>query len=252
MTQPNPTSSSDIRLAELMAALSIATDLGMGQPLEFALGSCVLSVRLGEALGFGEEALREVYYQALLRYIGCNVETDMLAAIVGDEQAMRADFAEIDNGNIAQVVSVMVRFIRQANAGASTVQMQSMFSGHCEVAKRLAERLGFGQNIVHALGQLYERWDGRGLPNGLKGEAIAPAVLVVTLAQDAVIFHRLGGVEAAVAVARERNGTAYAPQVVVLDVQDRILQPLSAGPGKREGRSGKPAITRSGCLAKGR
>ena len=27
---------SDIRLAELMAALSIATDYGMGQPLEFA------------------------------------------------------------------------------------------------------------------------------------------------------------------------------------------------------------------------
>jgi hypothetical protein len=34
-----------IRLAELMAALSIATDLGMGQPLEFALCSCVPAVR---------------------------------------------------------------------------------------------------------------------------------------------------------------------------------------------------------------
>lgn len=74
---------SPIRLAELIAALSLATDLGMGQPLEYALCSCVLAVRLGAALGLGEQELREVYYQALLRFIGCNAETAMLAAILG-------------------------------------------------------------------------------------------------------------------------------------------------------------------------
>ena len=83
-----------------------------------------------------------------------------------------------------------------------------MFSSHCEVAQRLAERLGFKANVVYALGQLYERWDGKGLPKGLKGEAIAPAVLVVTLAQDMVLFHRLGGLDAAVAVARVNAGAA--------------------------------------------
>ena len=44
----------EIRLAELMAALSVATDLAMGQPLEFALSSCVLAVRLGTALKLDE------------------------------------------------------------------------------------------------------------------------------------------------------------------------------------------------------
>jgi hypothetical protein len=48
-----------IRLAEVIAALSLATDLGMGQPFEFALSSCVLAVRLGQALRLSEEALRE-------------------------------------------------------------------------------------------------------------------------------------------------------------------------------------------------
>ena len=218
----------NIRLAEVVAALSLATDLGMGQPLEFALSSCVLAVRLGEALRLSEEALREIYYQALLRYIGCNVDTHLLAAIVGDEMAFRADFATIDNASIAEIVSLMVRAIRQANAGAAPFQMMQViargllalpqmkasFAGHCEVAQRLAERLEFSPNIVYALGQLYERWDGQGAPKGLKGEAIAPAVLVVTLAQDALIFHRLGGVEAAVAIARERKGAAYAPHIV--------------------------------------
>jgi HD-GYP domain-containing protein (c-di-GMP phosphodiesterase class II)/DNA-binding CsgD family transcriptional regulator len=211
-----------------MAALSLATDLGMGQPLEFALSSCVLSLRLGEALGLGADELRDVYYQALLRYIGCNAETHMLAAIVGDELALRTEFAAVDSGRPSEVLGLLARFIRQANVGATTLQMarsiarglltmsrvqEEFFSGHCEVAQRLAERLGFGERIVQALGQLYARWDGKGIP-AVKGEAISPAVLIVALAQDAITLHRLGGAEAAVAMARERKGGAYAPQMV--------------------------------------
>ena len=53
---------SGVRLAELMASLSIATDLGMGQPLESAaLCSCVVSMRLGKALGLDDDTLRDVY-----------------------------------------------------------------------------------------------------------------------------------------------------------------------------------------------
>jgi HD-GYP domain-containing protein (c-di-GMP phosphodiesterase class II) len=219
---------SGIRLAELVAALSIATDLGMGQPMEFALGACILAVRLGDKCGYSQDALREVYYQALLRYIGCNVDTDWLASIFGDEQRLRTDFAQLDNANLAALITTMGRLIRQTNAGASMLdvaralgrglmsfpQLKPMFSGHCEVAQRLARRFGFGPDVIYALGQLYERWDGKGLPNGLRGEAIAPAVLIVTLAQDVVLFHRLGGIDAALTVARERQGAAYAPHLV--------------------------------------
>src|SRR4051794_19477916 len=86
-----------IRLAELIAALSIATDLGMGQQMEYALSSCVLAVRLGESMGLSEGELRDVYYQALLRYVGCNADSHTLAAITGDELALRRDFAAVDN-----------------------------------------------------------------------------------------------------------------------------------------------------------
>ena len=224
----NSSNNSGIRLAELMAALSLATDLGMGQPMEFALSSCILAVRLAEKCGYSEEALREVYYQALLRYIGCNAETDWLASIVGDEQQLRLDFAQVDNGDVPAVLSTFVGAIRQANAGDSTLNIaraighgllasshvKPMFAGHCEVAQRLAERFGFDKNVIYGLGQLYERWDGKGSPRGIKGEAIAPAVLMVTLAQDVVLFHRLGGLDAALNVARQRRGSAYAPRLV--------------------------------------
>ena len=219
----------DIRLAELMAALSLATDLGMGQPMEYALCVCVLSIRLGEALGLSESDLRDVYYLALLRHIGCNAETYRMADVFGDELALRADFASVDSGNASQVIGLVMHYIRQANEGSSPLHLARMiaqglltspslmkeeFTGFCEVAQRLAERLGFNERIRMALGQVFERWDGQGIPRKVKGENIAPAMRIVTLAQDAITFHRLEGVEAAVKMARERTSTIYDPQMV--------------------------------------
>jgi response regulator RpfG family c-di-GMP phosphodiesterase len=74
------------------------------------------------------------------------------------------------------------------------------------VAQRLASRFGFGEPMQQALGQAYERWDGQGVPGGMKGEAIAASVRIVSLAHDAVLFHRTGGAQMAVAVAKERAG----------------------------------------------
>jgi HD-GYP domain-containing protein (c-di-GMP phosphodiesterase class II) len=219
---------SGVRLAELMASLSIATDLGMGQPLESALCSCVVSMRLGEALGLDDDTLRDVYYQSLLRFIGCNADTYVMAALFGDELALRHDFASLDPGRPPEVLSVAMRYMRQATAGEVPLRMASFiargilslprlmaesFAGHCEVAQRLARRLGFRESLIICLGQVYERWDGKGLPHKLKGDQVALAVQVVTLAQDAVVWSRIGGPDAAVATVRKRSGGAYQPQI---------------------------------------
>src|SRR6202011_4724071 len=110
-----------IRLAEVIAALSLATDLAMGQPMAFALRSCALSVRLGEALGFDDAQLSEIYYQSLLRYIGCNAETHIFAALFGDELALRRDIALIDAGKVPDVLRVLARHIRNANDGGGPI-----------------------------------------------------------------------------------------------------------------------------------
>ena len=108
--------------------------------------------------------------------------------------------------------------------------MHESFAGHCEVAQRLAERLGLPDSLIVCLGQLYERWDGKGQPNGLKGEDVAIPVLVVTLAQDAVIWARIGGVDAAVATIRKRSGGAYHPEMAERFCQE--AQSLLTGLGQ--------------------
>src|SRR5438445_13327174 len=73
------------RLAELMAAISLATDLGMGQPMEQALRTSLIAVGLGEAVGLGSDELSDVYYVALLRYLGCTADAHETARLVGGD-----------------------------------------------------------------------------------------------------------------------------------------------------------------------
>ena len=250
------TSPSGVRLAELMASLSIATDLGMGQPLEFAFQSCIVSVRLGEKLGMNDGELRAVYYQSLLRYIGCNAETHLLAAVFGDELSFRRDIIHAD-ATSAGFLRQSLRAVSAANAGESPLQLlesiasglmsaarftHEFFAGHCEVAERLARRLGFDVNMITAIKQVYARWDGKGIPE-LKGEAIAPSMLVVSLAQDAVYAYQLGGADWAIRLVRQHRGKMYAPKHVeafckharelLIEEQSNWKTVLALEPGKQ-------------------
>ena len=71
--------SARVRLAEPVAALSLATDLGMGQPLEQALRTCLLAVAAGSELGLDGATRSDSYYLALLRFVGCTSDAQCAA-----------------------------------------------------------------------------------------------------------------------------------------------------------------------------
>ena len=81
---------SHVRLAELVAALSLGIDLGFGQPMEHVLRQCLIALRLGEALGLDEEERAVVYYTALLINVGCHSDAHEQAKWFGDDIAMKA------------------------------------------------------------------------------------------------------------------------------------------------------------------
>src|SRR6478735_4144072 len=74
-----------LRLAEVVASFSLASDLGTGMPMEWAVRSTVIAIRLGEAAGLDEAQLRDAYYLSLLAMIGCTADAPRVAAMVGDE-----------------------------------------------------------------------------------------------------------------------------------------------------------------------
>src|SRR5207245_8362981 len=62
--------------------------------------------------------------------------------------------------------------------------------------------------------QTFERWDGKGEPNGVRGEELLVTSRLVALADVVEIAQRAVGVDTAVAIARERAGTQFDPGVV--------------------------------------
>jgi HD-GYP domain-containing protein (c-di-GMP phosphodiesterase class II) len=226
-------------LAEVIAALSLGTDLGLGHPMEHVLRQCVISLGLAEPCGLDESERSVVYYVALLAWVGCHVDSFEQAKWFGDDIALRNDVYSSDliginkarfvlrniggNAPAGQRIRTAIEFL-----GSGREAMESMHSTHCLVAGELARRLGLGESVREALLQVFERWDGKGEPGLLKGTGISRPVRLVQLADVVEVYHRAGGVEAATAVARERSGTQFDPALVQLlnERAAELLTPL--------------------------
>jgi hypothetical protein len=143
-------------------ALAYATDLATGHSRDFALRSCVLAMRFSDVADLDEATRRAVYHQALLRYIGCNADTHLLAAAWGDEITLRRELHGIDMGDKAEFAGIFIRAIKRTFTDLPPAELAKavdrglaeaaqvnvpVLSGHCEVAQRLAERLGLPRTL---------------------------------------------------------------------------------------------------------
>ena len=213
-----------LRLAELLAVLSLASDLGIGQPMDYLLRSCLLATRLAERMGLAEDQRQAVYYMALLRWVGCTGHAHEASLLFGDEITARARLALIDPGSPVEVIRLGLselgagrgltgRLRAIAQSGTAELGLAGQFRASCETAQLLGDRLGIGASTRRALWHAFERWDGRGVPNQVRGEDVDIAARVVLVAQDAVVFHQAGGIDVATETIRRRSGGAYDPGI---------------------------------------
>ena len=216
----------------MVVVLAMATDLGLGLPMEHAVRACLLSTEIGRRAGLPDEDLSDLYYLTLLRMLGCTADSGYYADLFGDEVAFARDTQHLDYGDPDGFGRwVMESFAAGRPADERQRMIGKLFSytpeqrraglaGHCEVARMLASRLGMGGAVADGLGYVFERWDGTGVPDGVAGEALPVAVRVMSLASELEVHHRLGGPDAAVAMARKRSGGAFDPAVVELFCAD--------------------------------
>ena len=203
-----------IRLAEVIASLSLATDLATGQPLEHGLRRTLLAIWLSEELGVSEAELSTVYYVALLGAVGCILDGAAVAGYVNDEIATRERMVLLDPSKRLQVAA----FFFGETAGQGIPRVRRFFSLSrqsqkvCrDVALHVGGLLDLGPAIREALGQCDEHWNGRGGVLGLKGEEIRLAARLFMLCHDVEVFNRASGPEAAIEVVRQRAGVVYDP-----------------------------------------
>jgi HD-GYP domain-containing protein (c-di-GMP phosphodiesterase class II) len=213
-----------ITLPEVVAALSLATDLAMGEQLESGLAICLRAVALAEAAGATQGELDETWYVALLRHVGCTADNAPFAELVGDEREFRHSVATADVTNPRAFMPLMLRHLVRTHGlfGAAAVfgrmardraRFDEAVRAVCEVAELLAARLGLSDAVQEDLRLANERWDGKGFLRRRKEEEIPLAVRVVQIAECASVY-AADGADAVTAVLRSRSGTAFDPRLV--------------------------------------
>ena len=148
--------------------------------------------------------------------------------------------------HLAEDLPPQRRIGRVARALADPGSERRSLSGHCEVASRLAIRLGMPGTVCDALGHAYERWDGKGYPDRLAGEAVPIAVRIVAVARDAELWARQAGWVTAADVLAHRRGRGYDPAVAdALIAQGEEW--LAATPDRIRRRSGRHCVAAASC-----
>ena len=237
--EASPAAERPIRAAEVVGALSLATDLGTGQPLEHALRTAVLAVRLGELADASAKELVDTYYVALLHASGCTSNGHEATALYGDDIAHRAAFYLIDATNPAEVLAfyrahvgagqspeIRAALIEDAIANAGP-RARAAFATMCEVAQRFAGWLELAESVQAELEYVFARWDGRGFP-AVAGDEIPLPMRLLHVARDISLFLSAAGPDEARGVLERRSGSAYDPRLaeVALRHLDELLAEL--------------------------
>ncbi|RAG85910.1 LuxR family transcriptional regulator [Streptacidiphilus pinicola] len=220
-----------MRLAELVAALSLGVDLGFGQPMEHVLRQCLIALRLSERIGLGDQERLAVYYTALLVNVGCHSDAHEQAKWFGDDIALKSGKYRYEQRSLAAAASAL-RLIGSGNPPLHRFrvgleftlggfrEVETMIAGHAALAADLARRLSLPMDVQQAVGAAYEQWDGRGWPGELKGREVPIPSRLAQLAEFTEVAHRLGGVDAAVELARRRAGGQFDPGLAAVLCED--------------------------------
>lgn len=181
-----------LRVASLLLDLTPALDALAGHPAGHAARTCLLAMRLAEAMSIGDRDRFGLFYAALLHDAGSASDSDPSSG----RPAMMRRLMPIPRGTDDE---------RRA-------------AEHVRVRRgaQLATRAGFGPEVAVTVMALHERWDGHGLPMGLSGEAIPLFARIVALADGLDLAAAREGRKAAITTIHARSGTWYDPEITAV------------------------------------
>jgi HD-GYP domain-containing protein (c-di-GMP phosphodiesterase class II) len=205
--------------------------------METALRTCLLAVELAHELGLKGEALRDVYYTALLRFVGCTAYAHETAALYGgDDQSFLRSLSPVDGARPTEILAAALRGTRERGVTRQAVTLVNLVrdpkggdkvaKAHCDLAVALAARLGMNERVIAALGQIYERFDGKGTPVGSRGEQVDLPARILQVSFRVEVQRALIGPGEAIEAVRQRSGSELDPQIA--DIFLRRAQELLA------------------------
>lgn len=226
-----------IRLAEIIEALSKALDMTEGQPEGHCIRCCYIGTHIGRKIGLRDDDLRDLYYTLLLKDLGCSSNAARICELyLADDLSFKHDFKLVD-GSLSQVLRFVVghtgtksglaeRFhkilnILQNGGRLSTELIQT----RCQRGADIARTMRFSEKVAQGILALDEHWNGGGKPDGIAETEIPLFSRIALLAQVIDIFHASGGPSSALKEIIRRKGDWFDPALV------DAFADLSAHPG---------------------
>ena len=215
------------RLRELPGRVGIALDLVEGQPEGHAVRSCLIGMRVADRLGLDAEARSALFYALLLKDAGCSSNASKMSALFdADDMDVKRKVKTVDWTSLP---SAALYTLRAASPDGSLLDKagrvyefatrgrkasRELISIRCERGAEITRLMGFPEETARAIRSLDEHWDGRGHPDGLKGEEIPLLARICGLAQTVEVFFSAHGPAGAEEVAPVRSGRWFDPALV--------------------------------------
>ena len=168
----------------------------------------------------------DLFYALLLKDAGCSANASRMAALFAADDRMAKATAKLIDWTDRRAGSLWS--LRTAARGAGLRRRmevlrrirdegdvtRSFMEARCDRGAEIARMLFLSEETAAAIRSLDEHWDGRGMPDGLRGEEIPVAARILCIAQTVEVFHANGGVKAACAMAKRRRGRWFDPSLV--------------------------------------
>ncbi|KRB62082.1 metal-dependent phosphohydrolase [Rhizobium sp. Root708] len=220
-----------IRLAEIIEALSKALDMTEGQPEGHCIRCCYIGTHIGREIGLNEEQLRDLYYTLLLKDLGCSSNAARICELyLADDLSFKRDFKLVD-GSLSQVLRFVIghtgmqaRLAERFRGILNILQNGGTFATEliqtrCQRGAEIARQMRFSESVAQGILGLDEHWNGGGKPNGIAGEELPLFSRIALLAQVIDIFHVSGGRDSALQEITKRKGEWFDPDLVETFVQ---------------------------------
>ncbi len=217
-----------VRIAELLATLSYAADLGLGQPMAHCMRQTVIALRMADLMAATPPDRAATYYVGMLINAHCHADAAEQATWFGDDISYKSDGFDLLGMNTAQIGAMMLRRVGSHGSGKDRFRRLASFplgghrlvedflSTHCALGVRFAQRVGLDETTSTAVGQAYEQWDGKGVPLHLGGAEISLPARLVQVAGPTEVLSRRRGPAATIRIMRRHRGSYFDPEAVDL------------------------------------
>lgn len=214
-----------IRLAELIGALSHALDLTGGQIAGHCIRTAHIGTAIGRRLGLPEEQMHDLYYTLMLKDLGCSANAVRMCEIFDtDDTRFKGDFRRVD-GTLPSLLRQVLRHAgaRRGVTGKVKAVIKALRSGkhagelvdiRCHRGAEIARQMRFSEDVAAGIRELDEHHDGTGRPDGLKGEEIHIFARIALATQVVDVHSSHGSPEQALRQLSARRGTWLDPAVV--------------------------------------